>query len=251
MVTTPGSSSQAAPPPPHPLFNSSVGGALCLDFVNSMGGRDHRGPGGDGHDYRDVVRAERLTTYQVLVDWATWLRVLRRDDAQRLLGIAEAQPRAATAAWVRAIRLREAIYRLCRAAIEGWPCPAADLDVLNEELRLARPHQRLEPGAKPPAAARRRSAPDRVQPYRWTWDTDDDRLDAMLGPIATSAADLLASDDLRRVGQCPASGCGWLFLDTSRSGRRQWCDMAVCGNAEKVRRFRERQRRARTRASRR
>jgi predicted RNA-binding Zn ribbon-like protein len=30
--------------------------------------------------------------------------------------------------------------------------------------------------------------------------------------------------------------------DNSRSRRRQWCDMADCGNLAKVRRFRERQR---------
>jgi predicted RNA-binding Zn ribbon-like protein len=63
-----------------------------------------------------------------------------------------------------------------------------------------------------------------------------------LWPVARSAAELLTSGDLARVGQCPGEECGWLFLDTSRAGRRQWCDMADCGNLAKVRRFRDQRR---------
>ena len=40
-----------------------------------------------------------------------------------------------------------------------------------------------------------------------------------------------------RLRSCPR--CGWLFLDTSRGGRRRWCSMRVCGNREKVSRHRE------------
>jgi predicted RNA-binding Zn ribbon-like protein len=32
-----------------------------------------------------------------------------------------------------------------------------------------------------------------------------------------------------------------MFLDISKNGRRQWCDMQDCGNLAKVRRFRQRQ----------
>lgn len=41
-----------------------------------------------------------------------------------------------------------------------------------------------------------------------------------------------------RIGACPA--CGWLFLDTSKGGRRRWCAMATCGTTAKVRVFRAR-----------
>jgi predicted RNA-binding Zn ribbon-like protein len=40
-----------------------------------------------------------------------------------------------------------------------------------------------------------------------------------------------------RLRSCPR--CGWLFLDTSRGGKRRWCSMQVCGNREKVSRHRE------------
>ncbi|BCK56159.1 hypothetical protein NWFMUON74_39310 [Nocardia wallacei] len=39
-----------------------------------------------------------------------------------------------------------------------------------------------------------------------------------------------------RLRSCPR--CGWLFLDTSRGGKRRWCSMRVCGNREKVSRHR-------------
>ncbi|MGH7349118.1 MAG: CGNR zinc finger domain-containing protein, partial [Candidatus Rokuibacteriota bacterium] len=42
---------------------------------------------------------------------------------------------------------------------------------------------------------------------------------------------------------CKNPACRWAFLDRSHSGRRVWCDMALCGNRAKVARFRRRQRR--------
>jgi predicted RNA-binding Zn ribbon-like protein len=81
--------------------------------------------------------------------------------------------------------------------------------------------------------------------FSFTWQ-DLPALDQMLWPIVRSTADLLTSGELERVRQCPGEECGWLFLDASRSGRRQWCDMAECGNLAKVRRFRERARTSRS-----
>lgn len=56
--------------------------------------------------------------------------------------------------------------------------------------------------------------------------------------LVLAVGDLLVSDDLSRVKACPGHGCGWLFLDGS--GRRRWCQMAVCGNRAKQARLRER-----------
>ena len=60
----------------------------------------------------------------------------------------------------------------------------------------------------------------------------------MLWPIVTSAVELLTSPEARRVKVCPGLGdCGWLFLDTSKSGRRRWCSMEGCGSRSKMRRY--------------
>jgi predicted RNA-binding Zn ribbon-like protein len=101
-----------------------------------------------------------------------------------------------------------------------------DLETLNRELRVARAHERL------------------VASPRFAWEADNPpaALDRVLWPVVRSAADLLTSPELERVGQCRGEECGWLFLDISRSRRRQWCHMADCGNLAKVRRFRQRRR---------
>ncbi|MFM2149099.1 MAG: hypothetical protein RLZZ187_1405 [Pseudomonadota bacterium] len=56
--------------------------------------------------------------------------------------------------------------------------------------------------------------------------------------LAWRAVRALATLPPGRIGACPA--CGWLFLDTSKAGRRRWCAMATCGTAAKVRAFRAR-----------
>jgi predicted RNA-binding Zn ribbon-like protein len=42
------------------------------------------------------------------------------------------------------------------------------------------------------------------------------------------------------VKECDGHDCGWLFLDTSKAGRRRWCSMDVCGNRAKAQRYRRR-----------
>ena len=54
-----------------------------------------------------------------------------------------------------------------------------------------------------------------------------------------AGVDLLTSDAITHVGCCADDTCLWLFLDTTRSRTRRWCDMKVCGNRNKVRRFRQ------------
>jgi predicted RNA-binding Zn ribbon-like protein len=75
-------------------------------------------------------------------------------------------------------------------------------------------------------------------------DTDMEHLAAdwaAPGAIATALA-LLAVHALftlpaDRVRACDR--CGWLFLDSSRGGRRRWCSMSTCGNREKASRHRQ------------
>ena len=58
---------------------------------------------------------------------------------------------------------------------------------------------------------------------------------AFLAGLSVEAFFTLSRERLR---SCPR--CGWLFLDTSRGGKRRWCSMRICGNREKVSRHRER-----------
>jgi predicted RNA-binding Zn ribbon-like protein len=76
-------------------------------------------------------------------------------------------------------------------------------------------------------------------------------VDALLLPVFASALELLQSP--ARIRECPGENCGWLFVDTTKNASRRWCSMDPCGNRDKMRRYRARQRdmRASRRASRR
>lgn len=62
-----------------------------------------------------------------------------------------------------------------------------------------------------------------------------------LVPLAEAAADLLAHGDFRRVRQCESDECTLWFYDRTKSHRRRWCSMALCGNRHKVAAFRKRE----------
>jgi predicted RNA-binding Zn ribbon-like protein len=191
-----------------------IGGRLCLDFVNTVGGRDRAGA---------PIR-DKITGYEDLLAWSVLARMDRR-SAGVLARLAAREAAEAAHTMARAIRLREALYRIFKWAIEGRQAPGADVDELREELSVARTHQRLSANAGG---------------FVWAFPERPVALDSILWPIPLSAAELLTSGDLARLGQCSDPDCGWLFLDTSRNHRRQWCDMRDCGNRAKARRLRAR-----------
>jgi predicted RNA-binding Zn ribbon-like protein len=55
----------------------------------------------------------------------------------------------------------------------------------------------------------------------------------VLALLAVHAFFTLPPDRIRACDRC-----GWLFLDSSRGGRRRWCSMSTCGNREKATRHR-------------
>jgi predicted RNA-binding Zn ribbon-like protein len=57
---------------------------------------------------------------------------------------------------------------------------------------------------------------------------------AALALLSVHALFTLPAERVRACGRC-----GWLFLDSSRGGRRRWCSMSTCGNREKASRHRQ------------
>jgi predicted RNA-binding Zn ribbon-like protein len=47
---------------------------------------------------------------------------------------------------------------------------------------------------------------------------------------------------LDRLKTCASDQCQWLFYDRSKPATRRWCSSALCGNREKTRAYRTRQR---------
>jgi len=66
--------------------------------------------------------------------------------------------------------------------------------------------------------------------------------DAVIGRLLLDAVEAATIGAWARIRTCAAAGCPAVFIDTSRSGTRTWCDMATCGNRAKVRAHRVRTR---------
>jgi len=188
-----------------------VGGALCLDFVNTVDPR------------HAANRFDYLSEYRALVAWARHAGAIEAAVAPGLLRRAARQPAAAREVLRRSIRLREVLYRIFASAMARRP-PARDaFDRLNHELGWAIAAARL---------TRRRAG------FVLQWGDDRPRLDQVLLPVIRSAVDLLVDGPLDRVRECPGPGnCGWLFIDLSKNASRRWCDMRTCGNRAKVHRY--------------
>jgi predicted RNA-binding Zn ribbon-like protein len=60
----------------------------------------------------------------------------------------------------------------------------------------------------------------------------------VLGELRT----LSATGQLDRLKMCQSPECGWIFFDRSKPSNRRWCSSARCGNREKTRSYRLRQR---------
>ena len=202
-----------------------VGGRLCLDFVNTVGGWNPD-PARDKNDpFAVVARADKLGDYFDLLAWSLHTELLNENESQTIAREARRREKEAAATLKRAIALRGSLYRVCAAIIHKAHPRASDLDLLNQELNVAHGRVRLGVGERNCV---------------WEWTDTKNALDRMLWRIADSAAEMLTTDDLTRLRECPGEDCGWLFLDISKNSRRQWCDMQTCGNLAKVRRFRQR-----------
>lgn len=200
-----------------------VGGSVALDFANTLGGM-HTAP-----------THEHLVEYKDLVEFGRSAATLSRPEARRLIEEAARQPTRAAAVLRRAIALREAIWRVFDAFAKSARADAADLATIQEEELAALKHARFEQSGSDVA-------------YEWS---DEVTLDRPLWDIARAAAELLRSkSDLARVRECGSDTCEWLFIDKSRNHSRRWCDMNDCGNTAKVRRYRQRSRASRTKATR-
>jgi predicted RNA-binding Zn ribbon-like protein len=62
----------------------------------------------------------------------------------------------------------------------------------------------------------------------------------VLVPVAIAAAELLVRGDFLLVRQCESPDCPLWFYDRTKSHRRRWCNMTICGNRQKAARFRTR-----------
>lgn len=64
----------------------------------------------------------------------------------------------------------------------------------------------------------------------WSW---------VLQSLALPFAELLSSQDIKRLKKCDNQDCGWVFYDETKNNTRRWCS-TTCGSLIKVRECRKR-----------
>jgi predicted RNA-binding Zn ribbon-like protein len=190
----------------------SVDAERVLAFVNTLSGRPTDAP------------VERLVSYDALVEWAREQHLVSAAAADRLLAEARRHPHQAAAILGRAREFREALNGLAESIEKKRQPGTAVLDTNSDYLAAAYANGRLVP---------------HEGTLQWVASADD-ALERILWEIGRATGRLVLSPRLTQVRACAASDCGWWFVDDTRNHSRRWCDMKICGNREKVRRFRSR-----------
>ncbi|WP_245783484.1 CGNR zinc finger domain-containing protein [Paracidovorax konjaci] len=173
---------------------------MALDFINTQYGV------GTAH-------RECLVDDASVVAWLKLARVLPEDFEATPKGLLKL-----------ALELRASAQSLVNAAKSDGD---ASVDVVNRVLEAGRAAKVLDW--------------DRAnQSFKVVVQRRNDGAASLLEPVAQALVDLLTGTQLELVRQCEAHDCTLLFHDLTKSHRRRWCSMAVCGNRMKVAAFRSR-----------
>ena len=187
-----------------------VGERLWLDFVNSE---------------LSARSSDALYDFESLVQWLEAAAIL---DGERSGGIrrrAVQQPAGAAASLIDARRVRGSLRSL---AERGQVSDRIRMDALGEINRvLGR------------SAGTRRVDLRTDGTFGRSFVPVGDAFAGLVIPVVESAADALIAGELARVRRCADARCMRVFYDTTKNGRRRWCDMSTCGNRAKAARHRE------------
>jgi predicted RNA-binding Zn ribbon-like protein len=199
-----------------------LGGALCLDFVNTIEPRVTPSDGTVPQDY--------LTSYTDLLMWSQHVGILSAMETVGLQAEAIREMQQAQVALEQAVMLREVIYQVFFAIAQHRPVDAAALDTLKSFYASAMRYSRFQPS-------------NDEDHFEVRWIDQPVVLTRPLWPVVYSAVELLLRGEHRRIKDCPTGGegCGWLFYDTSKNNSRRWCSMQSCGGEAKERRRGKRQ----------
>ncbi len=156
---------------------------------------------------RRGAAVEHLPTPQRLLDWLA------------VNGLAVA--RCTAREHQQALQLREAIHLAATAVATGSSLPAEAVRVINEAAGNGRAGAQLSPEAER------------------TWSLGGPRAPGVVDALAVIAADAIAVlSSGARLALCASPSCRAVFVDTSHSRSRRWCDMNTCGNKLKKARYR-------------
>ncbi|WP_109489052.1 CGNR zinc finger domain-containing protein [Occallatibacter savannae] len=184
------------------------GGHPALDLVNTLDWR-----------FRESGPEELLADYSDVLRFCEQSAVLTSMEARRLVRTVPESKGAKVLAQIR--ELREAAAELFYAAIEGTSPAQSSVRRLEEYFAPARAKQTT----------------------RWTgekleWVLEQTSEAACpLWLLSLKTAELATSEQMSLARQCGSEECRWLFIDTSKNHTRRWCNMKICGNRMKARRY--------------
>src|SRR4051812_19519789 len=217
MLTLTSSSDSAAVSafaPPRATIERSpfvfVGERLWLDFVNCEQG---------------LRRFDALRDFETLVRWLEAASILDGERAGGIRRRAQQQPAGAAAALVDARRVRAALRSLAERGPMSERIRADGLAEINRVLGRSAGTRRVD--LRGDGTFIRSFVPV------------GDAFAGLVIPVVESAADALIAGELVRVRRCADARCMRVFYDTTKNGRRRWCDMSTCGNRAKAARHRE------------
>lgn len=165
---------------------------------------------------------DRLPTLDEALAWFVDRGVIHMEGADRSRQQAEREPAAGGRDLARIRAVRAALREVADSIAEQRAPRGGALDTVNRALH-ARQVIELVP------------APDGVNvDHRHVGDPVDDALARLADPLVQE----LTMGSPERIRICDNERCRWVFYDTSRTGRRRWCDMATCGNRAKAARHR-------------
>jgi predicted RNA-binding Zn ribbon-like protein len=189
-----------------------VGERLWLDFINT-------------DDVRRGTRVDVLRDFEQLIRWLEATSILDGERAGGIRRRAQQQPAGATASLADARRIRAALRALAERGAQA-EVRANALGEINRVLGRSAGTRRVE---------------QRVDgTFVRSFVPVGDAFAGLMIPVVESAADALVTGELVRVRRCADARCLHVFFDSTKNGRRRWCDMSTCGNRAKAARHRRR-----------
>jgi predicted RNA-binding Zn ribbon-like protein len=184
-----------------------------LDFINTL-------------EFEKGQPVEHFDELETALAWLFRHDLLHRDMLKNELRRSREDAAGAEKTLHKIRRVRTAMRELADATVERRPAEARQVDEVNRALRTHYVYY-LVPG------------PDGVS---MDHRHDGDPVDGAMARLAESLAREVSQGHPERLRICDNDECRWIFNDTSRTGKRRWCDMSTCGNRAKVARHRARAR---------
>jgi predicted RNA-binding Zn ribbon-like protein len=192
-----------------------IGGNAALDLVNTLDWRFRDDPPPEEllKDYYDVGQ---FSAQSGLMSEAMARRLIRNVSEAKAAQVVNS-----------VLELREAAAKILYAAIEGDAPSGSAVKLLEKYFIEAREAQRLLWNGEKLA---------------WELSQSPAPAELPLWMLSLRVAELMTSGEMQMLRSCGNDECRWLFLDTSKNHTRRWCDMKICGNRMKARRFKAQRR---------